>query len=240
MKQKIQLSILTFFAISLSSPVQATLFDRGGGMIYDDILNVTWLQDANYANTISYITSGGRDVTSTGGKMTWDEAVEWSGQLSYGGYSDWRLPDVKPVNGTNFQINVSFDGSTDFGEHITSPQSELSYMYFVNLGNDSVHDTSGNLLGCGSADSCLTNTGLFTNLIPDNYWFGVEVDITPAFAWSFNTQHGIQTLFDGKPNEFHAWAVHAGDIATVPLPTAFWFLGTAFIGLMGLNKSRTQ
>jgi hypothetical protein len=238
MKQKLHISILTALAISLSAPAQATLFDRGAGMIYDDVLNVTWLQDANHANTISYVTAGDRDVTTTGGKMTWDEAAEWTAQLNYGGYSDWRLPDVKPVNGTNFQINVSFDGSTDFGEHIISPQSELSYMYFVNLNNDSVHDTSGNLLGCGSSDSCLTNTGLFNNLIPDNYWFGVEVDPTPAFAWSFNTQHGIQTLFDGKPNEFYAWAVHDGDIAAVPIPAAFWFFNSAFIGLMGLNRNR--
>jgi hypothetical protein len=27
---------------------QATLLDRGNGLIYDDVLNITWLQDANY------------------------------------------------------------------------------------------------------------------------------------------------------------------------------------------------
>jgi len=52
--------------------------------------------------------------------MNWNEATDWVNQLNYGGFSDWRLPTVKPVNGVVFQIKVGFDGSTDFGEHITS------------------------------------------------------------------------------------------------------------------------
>ena len=30
---------------------QAALIDRGGGMIYDDVQNITWLQNWNYAAT---------------------------------------------------------------------------------------------------------------------------------------------------------------------------------------------
>ena len=30
------------------SPALAALIDRGGGLIYDTVLDVTWLQDANY------------------------------------------------------------------------------------------------------------------------------------------------------------------------------------------------
>ena len=32
----------------------AVLIDRGGGLIYDTILDVTWMQDANYINTTGY------------------------------------------------------------------------------------------------------------------------------------------------------------------------------------------
>lgn len=227
---------LLFLILLTSSSVQASLHDRGNGMIYDDVLEITWLQDANYANTSGYVTPGGRDVTTTNGRMTWDESIEWVGKLNYAGFSGWRLPEVKPVNGNSFQTNVTFTGDTDFGEHIISPQSELSYMYFVNLGNDSAHDTSGILIGCGPADSCLLNIGLFDNLIADNYWSNTEVEANPAFAWSFNTQHGIQTLFDGKPNPFYAWAVHSGDIAPVPLPSAFLLLASALVGMINLKK----
>jgi len=32
----------------------AGLIDRGEGMIYDDVLDITWLQDSNYAKTSGY------------------------------------------------------------------------------------------------------------------------------------------------------------------------------------------
>ncbi|EGK72256.1 hypothetical protein METUNv1_01372 [Methyloversatilis universalis FAM5] len=34
-----------------SGVAQAPLHDRGGGLVYDDVLDVTWLADANYART---------------------------------------------------------------------------------------------------------------------------------------------------------------------------------------------
>ena len=40
-------------------PAGATLIDRGGGLIYDTVLNITWLQDANYAQTMGYQDVGG-------------------------------------------------------------------------------------------------------------------------------------------------------------------------------------
>ena len=89
-------------------------------MIYDDVLDITWLQDANYAMSSGY---------DTDGKMTWNEAIAWADQLSFGGFNDWRLPMVSPVNGLAFSTDWGFDGSTDFGYNITRPTSELMYMY---------------------------------------------------------------------------------------------------------------
>ncbi len=34
--------------LGFTGAAQATLIDRGSGLIYDDELNITWLQDANY------------------------------------------------------------------------------------------------------------------------------------------------------------------------------------------------
>ncbi len=59
-----------------TSAAKAALYDRGGGLIYDDDLNTTWLQNANY----------------TGNTLTWDNAVIWVDNLVYQGYDDWRLP----------------------------------------------------------------------------------------------------------------------------------------------------
>ena len=39
---------------------QASLIDRGNGLLYDNVLNVTWLQDANYAGTSRYHNANGQ------------------------------------------------------------------------------------------------------------------------------------------------------------------------------------
>lgn len=70
----------------------AALWDRGGGLIYDDVLKVTWLQDAGYA----YAASSDPDGL---GRMTWSQASAWVDQLNYGDYEDWRLP-ITPGTGS--------------------------------------------------------------------------------------------------------------------------------------------
>jgi hypothetical protein len=67
---------------------QAILIDRGGGLIYDDVLNVTWTQDANLCETLNNCIPG------PGGQMTWDNANTWAANLVFGGFSDWRLPNM--------------------------------------------------------------------------------------------------------------------------------------------------
>ncbi len=81
------ISLLTLWA----GTSQAILIDRGGGLIYDDVLNITWLQDANYAKT------SGHDAD---GVMSWESAIEWTNQLTYGGFDDWRLPKTIQPDGT--------------------------------------------------------------------------------------------------------------------------------------------
>ena len=71
------LALMGLSLIILSA--NAALIDRGGGMIYDDQLKITWLQNANYAKTNSH---------DSDGKMNWYEARTWAANLSYDGYND--------------------------------------------------------------------------------------------------------------------------------------------------------
>lgn len=48
-------------AVVTMSAAQVTLVDRGGGMIYDDVLNVTWLADMNCAQSSGYASTNARD-----------------------------------------------------------------------------------------------------------------------------------------------------------------------------------
>jgi len=85
--RKLILVFTVAMVLGFAGSSQATLFDRGNGMIYDDHFKITWLQDANYAK------SSGHD---SDGLMNWDQAVYWAGQLVYKGYDDWRLPTTDP------------------------------------------------------------------------------------------------------------------------------------------------
>ncbi len=62
--------ILTLILSVLSVAVNTALVDRGGGFIYDDVLDITWTQDANI-----------------NGLDTWDNQIAWAAGLTLGGAS---------------------------------------------------------------------------------------------------------------------------------------------------------
>lgn len=227
-----------------AATAQAALFDRGGGLIYDNVLNVTWLQDANYAKTSGY---------DADGKMDWTSANNWAANLVYHDsvrnvdYSDWRLPEVAPVNGISFNYNLSNNGSTDRGYNITSSQHELAYMYSVNLALKSQFNSSGvaqsdyGIFGNGTWNGVNQNSwgqnniGLVNNLQAYAYWAGGEWMPNSGNAWDFATATGYQSASPFFAQEY-VWAVRDGDVAAVPVPCAVWLFGSGLLGLLGLKR----
>lgn len=234
-------------AMGLSGAAQAALHDRGGGLIYDDVLNVTWLQNANYGAGSAYDDTGYGYGTTTDGKMSWGNAVAWAANLSYYDsvrnvtYSDWRLPTVKPVNGVSFNYNYSNNGSTDVAYNITSPNSELAYMFYVNLGNQGYKTTTGAYTGCAynaSSPPCLVNVGPFSNLGIGNYWTDTGYPPDANYAMQFNMAWGLQDKF-WKIVPLQAWAVRDGDVTTVPEADT-WTMLLAGLGLVGAATRRRR
>jgi len=233
--------------LGLAVPARAALHDRGGGLIYDDVLGVTWLQDANYAATQYAATSGAEGDAD--GRMDWDTAVAWAAGLSYFDsvrnvtWDDWRLPSLAPIDGTAFNYTTSYQGTTDVGYNISAPTtayagsgaSEMAYMYYNDLGNlgectpDSVFPFCTAPTGWG-----LANTGSFANVQPSDYWSGTE-EAPPGTgsAWAFDFHDGFQVR-DSKTFPFYAWAARAGDVA-VPEPASLGLVATTLGGLLGVG-----
>ncbi len=76
MKRLLSLFITMFLLLGFTHSAKAALHDRGAGLIYDDILDITWMGNANYG----------------GITMNWDNAINWAESLDYQDFQDWRLP----------------------------------------------------------------------------------------------------------------------------------------------------
>lgn len=250
--------LTTAILISSLAPVaaQAALFDRGNGMIYDSTLNITWQQNMNLAFTETF------GVTGIGnyGQMNWNKANEWIGAMNnsnYFGFNDWRLPKADPINGVSYNFanpdqlagnSNNFLGDTDWGHNITSPNSELSHLFYVSLNNLGYTSTSGVLWQPGW-NLFSTNTEFndgddgaelsFQNIEYEYvYLTGSEVVIRPdrplgvlAFDFGSGDQRRVSKNQSGI-----AWAVRDGDVASVPVPAAAWFMATGLLGLISLRK----
>ena len=78
------------FLLFVMASADAALIDRSGGFIYDDVLDITWAQDANI-----------------NGWDTWDNQIAWAASLSlYDSvrdvtWDDWRLPTALNGDGSD-------------------------------------------------------------------------------------------------------------------------------------------
>jgi hypothetical protein len=232
MKKHTYISLLSAVLFSVSA--NAALYDRGNGLIYDDVLDITWLQDANYAQTSGYAAANatggfwGADHIQTDGRMGWDAAKAWAAQLEYAGYSDWRLTSVgdNPIDAI----------------YVTT--SELGYMFYTNLGNEGGSSWDDPPTAeCGP--NCLTNVSFtdaasggtisFLNVQSSFYWY--QEESSEDYSWAFRMHTGHQGP-DDKPYNNYAWAVADGDIAAVPLPAAAYLFGSALLGLFHLKRKQ--
>ena len=202
-------ALVVLVAWPAAPSAQAALIDRGGGMIYDTTLNVTWLADMNCAKT-QYDESNGSSGFE-GGRMGWAQAARWAFNLVYGGFDDWRLPALNPADET---CNRAFDPGGGFPlQHLGFDCSggELSHLFVTELGTKARESV---LNQTGDTDEQKANLALFTNVQRSGYWSITEYEPDFDNAWFFLTiaLEGGQRVND-KGTPFHAVALRPGDVA---------------------------
>lgn len=211
-KSQSSIVVASLVLMLYSSVSHAALHDRGGGLIYDDVLNVTWLQDANYAKTSGY---------DSDGKMNWYAAMAWSQGLSYydqarGIYlDDWRLPTTYPQTEGFYQNS-----------------SELGHLFYVDLGNQAgqLINTSPFVLNTSTDDGLVFWSSTDGYLSNNQGWH--------HYAFTFILSTGEQDTTDPNYFERYAWALRDGDVAPIPEPETYGMLlsGLGIIGFMARRR----
>lgn len=157
------------------------------------------------------------DANAAGTLMSWTDANTWAAGLNVGGVTGWRLPDtLQPDTGCT---DVTSGGET-YGFNCTG--SEMGNLFYNSLGN-----TAGSL----------SNAGPFSNVQSGWYWTATASTSFSGDAWWFSMDQGYQGSWSqGSTN--HAWAVHSGDVGTVPIPAAAWLFGSGLFGLVGVARRK--
>ena len=250
MKTAVSVLFVGVMALAASESTKAGLIDRGNGLIYDTVLDVTWVQDIALSSTL-----GGPRI------FNWYGAKAWVDQLVYGGYDDWRLPTLTPINGVRFNRRFRCDGSADYGYGVAAPGgasagftgNELAHMFHVNLGNksqcvgdgpDRVRLPDVGIQNASFVDALTGETVSFLNLQGQKRfsWFDLAPPIVDGaeFTWAFKYS-GFNDWENAIVQRHRAWAVRDGDVlvTSVPEPSTLLLLSGLLPGLWFSMKRKS-
>ena len=238
---------------------------NGHEAVYDTVLDITWLADANLADSITFGVAG----INSKGEMDWHAANNFiaamnadNGGNGYLGVNNWRLSTTAPVNGTAFFEDPSDpynDGGADRAYNIGAPVgpdnpygksenfllAEMSYFYYNTLGgrpfqygDGLVRDVKLGKSVSGADDATNTaNLALFDNIEDRLYWLGTELDASNAF--NFSMSHGSQRSTLKTNDDRYVWAVAQGDVTAVPVPAAGWLFSSAILAAYSLARKKS-
>jgi hypothetical protein len=234
-------------SLLLENTAQSALFDRGNGLIYDDVLNATWAADANLfqtqasgnANLVADIiaanngvihdTPNGFDTIANSGTYTLSngEFTPVWGPMDWWGAQAW----IVYLNKTSYKgyNNWSLPTTVPGTEGFNKTGSQMGELFYNELGGVAVTDSP-------IRSTYNANYNLFTNVQNSKYWSGSEYAPNPVGAWFFYTGAGWQSA-DTKLNQFSAMAVRPGDVAAVPVPAALWLFGSG-LSILAFNHRR--
>ena len=222
MKKQIILGALLMLAIgsaqaALIGRLPATLGGNDYQAYYDDQFDITWIADASYALSESY----GWSINQPTGTMTAANAASWVNDISFAGFSSWRLPTMdKDSDGNIEDCRLTWSSACYDNEF-------YSLKGYVNFG---------------ATEPMFSDHFGFSNVYNQNYWSSTASQVNSQgvpdrfYTYRFNV-NGIDDSNGSSP--FAAWAVADGDVfaSNVPVPAALWLFGSG-LGLLGWMRRK--
>lgn len=247
-KKRIALALLA--CLGLSSAAQATLIDNGGGLIYDNVANVSWTSDANTFSTMASAISSGPSGLPLANQMLANQVISavptvtdslgtihtvsrtdvpGFGLFTWVGAKAWvqYLDSIGYKGHNNWILPTTYD-QTCSGYNCTN--SMLGELFYTGLGG-----TAGQAITASHNASY----NLFTNFKDTVYWSSTESTARgPGFAWVL-ASNGLQGI-GNESSVFNAWSVLPGKAVTVPEPAslALMLLGLPLIGVKARPRGR--
>jgi len=201
------IALVIIFGLTVTG--RADLIDMKDGTVYDTDTQLTWLKDANYAETSGY---------NINGLTPWNEAKALVDSLVFAGFDNWRLPKSVP-NPPEGPIWTTYYNMTG---------SEMGHLYYIELDNEAA---------MGGPASQL-KPGPFINVIQSGYWSETPVAGYADRFWVFNFSgggQGGQGAFIEQP--LYVWPVREGERSIpTPEPSLMVLLGISMASIAGLKR----
>lgn len=167
--------------------------------------------DLTWLADANYAMTSGYDAD---GLMNWADANGWAASLNVGGVNGWRLAST-----------LNADGSDPcYGYNCTG--IEMGNLFYNVLGGSAGNDI---------ASVHNANYGLFSN-VQSYYWTATEYAPENSYVWFFQMSDGDPGTTSKDEFIWAAWAVHSGDVSTVPEPPMVLLITTGLFGLIWKTK----
>ena len=217
MKFLLRVVACLFLFVSLNSFGALSIRDLDGDWsnghegVYDSVLDITWLADANYADGTGFLNSG---------RFNWSEANVFAQDFVFGDFDAWRLPSI-----------LDHPPSQHYGYGYGSYQNEteLNYIFQEVLNYNTGGPFSANFIDSESGIEHSINNAEYTG---HTYWFQEASTSWVVGHYSYKP-YGQEFLVSASQDFNFVWPVHDGDIgvSAVPLPAGIYLFLSGLVGL---------
>jgi hypothetical protein len=202
---------------------------------YDTAQNITWLSDA------AYTWEAGLSVKQS--YRLGAQTTGWSIESTFNavdvyGVSGWRLPKLLDQSCIASGLSSGCGGAD---------ASELSHLWRVTLGNPNENLDAG-VQNLGPFKGIFDNVAATGFHVPEFWLAGWTGSVTQASANGYSqsfTLHPLELLGGAQSIRGSAdyvfgrlWLVHDGDVAAVPEPSSWMFMGLGLMGVASLMRRR--